>query len=122
PNLDKANSSEDVGYPEKLNLDRSSGDDSMEEDLPESKQIDSKFNVDELGVKGESVEMPIVKEECATAVVGEGLSAEKGGTDHNNNIPSVSLVKKQKIHVVCTLYYIFGCLNIHCVFSHHVEL
>ncbi|KAK2384685.1 apoptotic chromatin condensation inducer in the nucleus [Trifolium repens] len=98
PNLDKTNTSEDVGYPEKLNLDSSSGDDSMEEDLPESKQFDSKFNVDELGVKGESVERPIVKEERGAAVVGDGLSSEKGGTDHNNNIPSVSLVKKQKLH------------------------
>ncbi|GAU19743.1 hypothetical protein TSUD_78690 [Trifolium subterraneum] len=71
PNPDKTNSSEDVGYPEKLNLDRSSSGDSMEEDLPESKQFDSKFNVDELGVKGESVERPIVKEERGTAVVGE---------------------------------------------------
>ncbi|MED6179729.1 hypothetical protein PIB30_003528 [Stylosanthes scabra] len=47
PDLNKTNSSDDVGYPEKLNLDRSSGDDSMEEDLPENKQVDSKFDVDE---------------------------------------------------------------------------
>ncbi|MED6158257.1 hypothetical protein PIB30_031096 [Stylosanthes scabra] len=45
--FNKTNSSDDVGYPEKLNLDRSSGDDSMEEDLPENKQVDSKFDVDE---------------------------------------------------------------------------
>jgi apoptotic chromatin condensation inducer in the nucleus len=108
PNLDKTNSSEDVGYPEKVNLDSSSGDDSMEEDLPESKQFDSKFNVDELGVKGESVERPIVKEERGAAVVGDGLSSEKGGTDHNNNIPSVSLVKKQKLHGTLRFLFIFS--------------
>jgi apoptotic chromatin condensation inducer in the nucleus len=79
----------------------------MEEDLPESKQFDSKFNVDELGVKGESVEKPIAKEERGAAVVGEGLSSEKGGTDHNNNIPSVSLVKKQKLHGMLHFLFIF---------------
>ncbi|XP_057415488.1 uncharacterized protein LOC130710293 [Lotus japonicus] len=98
PNLNKPNSSEDVEYPEKLNLDRSSGDDSMEEDLPESKQYDSKFNVDELRDKGESVEVSILKEEGRTAVVGDGLSPDRGDTHHDNEIPPVSLVEKRKSH------------------------
>ncbi|MCI27883.1 apoptotic chromatin condensation inducer in the nucleus, partial [Trifolium medium] len=59
PDLNKTNSSDDVGYPEKLNLDRSSGDDSMEEDLPETRQYDSKFNVDELVDKVENNEVPM---------------------------------------------------------------
>lgn len=97
PDMNKANISEDVGYPEKLNLDGSSGDDSMEEDFPEEgKQFDSNFNVDELKEKGESVEVPVGNEEHDAIAVGDGLSSGKGGTQHNNNIPSVSLVKKQK--------------------------
>ncbi|KAJ1412865.1 SAP domain [Sesbania bispinosa] len=100
PYLNKINSSEDSGYPEKLNLDRSSGDDSMEEDLPESKHFDSKFNVDELRDKGESVEVPMVKEEggTGTVVVGDGLSPEKGVTHQDNDIPPVSVVDKRKFH------------------------
>lgn len=45
----KKSDSGDVGSSEKLNLDRSSGDDSMEEDVQESKQIDSKFTPNEVG-------------------------------------------------------------------------
>ncbi|XP_061344721.1 uncharacterized protein LOC133290618 [Gastrolobium bilobum] len=98
PDLNKINSGEDVGYPEKLNLDRSSCDDSMEEDLLESKQFDFKSNVDEIRDKGESVEVPIVKEEGSTVVVGDGLSLEKVGIRHDNDIPPVSLVEKRKFH------------------------
>ncbi|GKB59771.1 hypothetical protein Tco_0915957 [Tanacetum coccineum] len=43
-NIFNKNESEDVGSPKKLNLDPSSGDDSMEEDVLETKQIDSKFS------------------------------------------------------------------------------
>ena len=38
-----------MGSPEKLNLDRSSGDDSMEDDVSETKQIDSKFSSQDIG-------------------------------------------------------------------------
>ncbi|XP_061337442.1 uncharacterized protein LOC133284446 [Gastrolobium bilobum] len=98
PDLNKTNSSDDVGYPEKLNLDRSSGDDSMEEDLPETKQFDSKFNVDELRDKVESIEVPIVKEENITIVVGDGLSAGKGDTHQDIDISPVALAEKRKFH------------------------
>lgn len=94
PDLNKTNSSDDVGYPEKLNLDRSSGDDSMEEDLPETKQIDSKFNVD----KVESIEKLIVKEEISTIVVGDGLSAEKMDTSQDVDISPVAPAEKRKFH------------------------
>ncbi|TKY60324.1 Apoptotic chromatin condensation inducer [Spatholobus suberectus] len=96
PDFNKINSSKDVGYPEKLNLDRSSGDDSMEEDLPQSKQFDSKFNVNELRDKGEIVEVSIVKEEGSTVIVGEGSSSEKGGAHHANDIPSIPVIEKRK--------------------------
>ncbi|KAI5385623.1 actin cytoskeleton-regulatory complex protein PAN1 [Lathyrus oleraceus] len=94
PNLNKTNSNEDVGYLEKLYLDGSSGDDSMEEDMPESKQFDSKSNVGKLREKGESVEIMNVKEHD-TVMVRDGLSSE-GGIYSNNDIPSVSPVKKHK--------------------------
>ncbi|KAJ1382752.1 SAP domain [Sesbania bispinosa] len=96
PDLNKINSSDDVGYAEKLNLDRSSGDDSMEEDLPETKQFDSKFNVDELRDKVESNEMPIVKEEKSTVVGGDGLSAGKSDSHQDIDISPVALAEKRK--------------------------
>ncbi|KAI4317226.1 hypothetical protein L6164_025115 [Bauhinia variegata] len=96
PELNKTNSSEDVGYSEKLNLDRSSGDDSMEEDLLESKQFDSKFNVDELRDKKDSSEVNIVKEESGTKVVGDDLSAGKNDTHENNVIRPIAPSEKRK--------------------------
>lgn len=98
PDLNKTNSSDDVGYPEKLNLDRSSGDDSMEEDLPETKQIDSKFNVDELREKVESIEEPIVKEESRTIAVGDGVSGGKMDTLQDIDISPVAPTEKRKFH------------------------
>ena len=97
PDLNKTNSSDDVGYSEKLNLDRSSGDDSMEEDLPETKQIDSKFNVDELKDKVE-IEKPIVKEESSTIAVGDSLSAGKDDTHQDIDISPAALTEKRKFN------------------------
>ncbi|KAI9079892.1 hypothetical protein K1719_038138 [Acacia pycnantha] len=59
---------EDVGYSEKLNLDRSYGKDSMEEDLPESKQFDSKLQDVELRNRKENSKVPILKEESDTKI------------------------------------------------------
>ena len=73
--INKKIDSADVGYSEKLNLDRSSGDDSMEEDVLESKQIDSKYNSEEVEIKIEKSH--VVKEESHVAVLGDALSAEK---------------------------------------------
>ncbi|TKY47630.1 Apoptotic chromatin condensation inducer [Spatholobus suberectus] len=95
PDLNKTNSSDDVGYAEKLNLDRSSGDDSMEEDLPETKQIDSKFNVDELRDKVESTEGHIVKEENSTIVVGDSPSAGKIDIHQDTDISPVAVAEKR---------------------------
>lgn len=96
PDMNKTNSSDDVGYPEKLNLDRSSGDDSMEEDLPETKQYDSKFNVDEHRNKLESNEVPIVKEESNTIDLGDDLSVRKSDTLQDIDMKPVSLSDKRK--------------------------
>ncbi|XP_027336943.1 actin cytoskeleton-regulatory complex protein PAN1-like [Abrus precatorius] len=99
PDLNKTNSSDDVWYPEKLNLDRSSGDDSMEEDLPETKQIDSKFNVDQLRDKVEGIEEPIVKEESSTIVVGDGGYAGRSHTHQDLDMsPAAMTAEKRKFH------------------------
>ncbi|XP_022867038.1 uncharacterized protein LOC111386794 [Olea europaea var. sylvestris] len=52
-----------LGSHEKLNLDQTSVDGSMEEDVLESKQMDSKSNCDEMREKGDKTEMPTMKEE-----------------------------------------------------------
>ena len=119
PDLNKTNSCEDVGYPEKLNLDRSSGDDSMEEDLPENKQFDSKFNVGELRDKGESVEVPIVKEEGSAVVEGDGLSLEKGDTRQDNDTPTVSLAEKRKLLGKIYFHDFFLNFTIHFIYTLH---
>ncbi|GLT43999.1 hypothetical protein SLA2020_179180 [Shorea laevis] len=67
------NDCEDLDYSEKLNLDRSSGDESMEEDVLELKQIDSKCNTEEVG---DAIDKNL-REEVHVDVVGDDLSAEK---------------------------------------------
>ncbi|KAF8698617.1 hypothetical protein HU200_034861 [Digitaria exilis] len=47
-NVDSYNKNSPEGSPEKLNLDRSSGDESMEEDVMEIKQVESNMKSDEL--------------------------------------------------------------------------
>ncbi|GKV25317.1 hypothetical protein SLEP1_g34773 [Rubroshorea leprosula] len=71
--LIKKNDCEDLDYSEKLNLDRSSGDESMEEDVLELKQIDSKSNTEEVG---DMIDKNL-REEVHVDVVGDDLSAEK---------------------------------------------
>ncbi|XP_019437597.1 PREDICTED: apoptotic chromatin condensation inducer in the nucleus-like isoform X2 [Lupinus angustifolius] len=94
PDLNKTNISDDVGYPEKLSLDRSSGDDSMEEDLPES----SKVNFDELRDKVESTKVPTVKVENTTVVVGDGQSGGKSDSHQDIDFSPVGLVEKRKFN------------------------
>ncbi|KAI3996354.1 hypothetical protein MKX01_026822 [Papaver californicum] len=72
-NLDKKNDATDASL-EKLNLDRSSGDESMEEDISESRHVESKHNSDEMKVND-------VKEEnhvgvTIDSVSDKGISAE----------------------------------------------
>ncbi|WCJ34049.1 Apoptotic chromatin condensation inducer in the nucleus [Euphorbia peplus] len=75
--LSKENDILDVGDSEKLNLDRSSGDDSMEEDVVENKQIDSKYNPDGAGDKIEESEMHVVKDEILVDAPGNHLSTDE---------------------------------------------
>ncbi|KAA8546854.1 hypothetical protein F0562_003283 [Nyssa sinensis] len=94
--MSKKNDSADVGFSEKLNLDRSSGDDSMEEDALESKQIDSKYNSDEVGNRSEKTDVPVVKEESLVDVMRDDIPVDKKdnhGEDKNGL--AVSTVKRK---------------------------
>ncbi|KAJ6413562.1 hypothetical protein OIU84_006370, partial [Salix udensis] len=96
--LSKKNDSFDVGYSEKLNLDRSSGDDSMEEDVLASKQMDSKYNTDEVGDKGKiKNEVPSVKEENLVNVTGKDLSTDQKEIHVENKICPVAPMEKRKL-------------------------
>ncbi|XP_031257019.1 apoptotic chromatin condensation inducer in the nucleus [Pistacia vera] len=96
--MGKKNDSADVGYSEKLNLDRSSGDDSMEEDVLESKQIDSKDSFDEVRDRSEKDEVSVVKEDSPVDVVGDGLSDDKKDVQVENKSRPVVAAEKRKIN------------------------
>ncbi|KAI3669356.1 hypothetical protein L6452_40589 [Arctium lappa] len=97
-NICKKNDNEDVGSPEKLNLDRSSGDDSMEEDALESKQIDSKFNSQDLGDISKKTELSLIKEDEPVDVMVEDTPAVKNTeSTKDNSDPSVAPTKR-KLH------------------------
>lgn len=72
--VNKKNYSAEMVYSEKLNLDRSSGDDSMEEDVLDGKQIDSKDKPDRRH-KNEQPSINVVKEDAFVDVVGDDSSA-----------------------------------------------
>ncbi|KAH9718475.1 SAP domain-containing protein [Citrus sinensis] len=88
----------DMGYSEKLNLDRSSGDDSMEDDVLESKQIDSKDSSDEVRNRTEKNDVSVVKEESPVDVVGDGLSADIKHADVDDKSRPVIPAEKRKIN------------------------
>ncbi|KAG4211933.1 hypothetical protein ERO13_A02G133000v2 [Gossypium hirsutum] len=92
------NDSAEMAYSEKLNLDRSSGDDSMEEDVLESKQIDSKCSTDEMGDKSEKNRAPIVKEKSPVGVLRDDLSIDKKDTLVENKSRSFVPAEKRKLH------------------------
>ncbi|XP_044469321.1 formin-like protein 5 [Mangifera indica] len=96
--MGKKNYSADVGYSEKLNLDRSSGDDSMEEDVLESKQFDSKDSSDEVRDRSEKDELPVVKEDSPVDVVGDGLSDDKKDVQVEKKSRPVVAAEKRKIN------------------------
>lgn len=94
----KKNDSAELVYAEKLNLDRSSGEDSMEEDLLESKQIDSEFIPDEAGDKNEQPAMNILKEDGFVDVVGDDSSACEKEVYINSNLHPAAPAVKRKLH------------------------
>ncbi|KAF6149225.1 hypothetical protein GIB67_026081 [Kingdonia uniflora] len=76
---------------EKLNLDRSSGDDSMEEDMLDIKQIDSNHNSDEVGDRVE-LDVCIVDEETVEAT---GGYSDKKDISTEKNIVAVPAEKRK---------------------------
>ncbi|XP_010916922.1 uncharacterized protein [Elaeis guineensis] len=95
--LSKNEDSADGGSPEKLNLDRSSGDESMEEDVLESKHIESNIKSDELGEKTEASEVHTV--EMGTSVVAAvgGSSLEKKDTVDEEKVGPTAPTEKRKL-------------------------
>ena len=111
--LNKKNDSADMGSSEKLNLDRSSGDDSMEEDILESKQIDSKYNSDEVGDRSEQTEVLDVKEEGHVNVVGDVPSADKKGIHVETKDRPVAPPEKRKLQgKICIRRFLLPNLNL----------
>ncbi|KAG8079656.1 hypothetical protein GUJ93_ZPchr0007g4439 [Zizania palustris] len=76
-NLDKKENSPDSGSPEKLNLDRSSGDESMEEDVMETKHVNPNTKSDYLEGKTEVTSEHDVKEVTLIDTVTEGSTVHK---------------------------------------------
>ncbi|KNA06981.1 hypothetical protein SOVF_175250 [Spinacia oleracea] len=91
------NYSADLGSSEKLNLDRSSGDDSMEEDALESKHIDSNYNSEEIVEKTDKSEVTTIKEERPVATMDIDMPAKEKGTHHENNVVAAVSTDKRKL-------------------------
>ncbi|XP_076919142.1 uncharacterized protein LOC143579843 [Bidens hawaiensis] len=70
-NIFKTNDCGDVGSPEKLNLDRSSGDESMEDDALESKQVDSISEITEAPVVKDGEPVDVMVEDTPAAKITE---------------------------------------------------
>lgn len=94
--VSKNNDSLDAGYSEKLNLDRSSGDESMEEDVLDIKQIDSKYNSNEKGDKSEKSEVHVLKEENLIDVTGSDLPMDQKEVHVENKIHGHAAVPAEK--------------------------
>ncbi|CAL5084168.1 unnamed protein product [Urochloa decumbens] len=73
--LDREKESPDGSSREKLNFDRSSGDESMDEDLAESKHADSNVKSDDLGGKTEVTSEHVLKEASLLDTAAEGSTA-----------------------------------------------
>ncbi|KAL0424389.1 UNVERIFIED_CONTAM: Apoptotic chromatin condensation inducer in the nucleus [Sesamum radiatum] len=90
----------DLDPPEKLSLDRSSGDDSMEEDILESKEYksDSKKISDNLGRPVDT----IAREEEHVDVVGHDIPVGTKFTNAENETASALTSVKRKLNEFCT--------------------
>ncbi|KAJ8635492.1 hypothetical protein MRB53_009759 [Persea americana] len=93
--LIKKNESTDAGSPEKLNLDPSKGDDSLEEDVLDSKQIDSNHNSDEVIDRNELMELPVVKEGSVDVAMEVRPSPGKRVPDEENHNLEISSEKRK---------------------------
>uniref|UniRef100_A0A5B6Z9E1 Putative apoptotic chromatin condensation inducer in the nucleus-like isoform X1 n=1 Tax=Davidia involucrata TaxID=16924 RepID=A0A5B6Z9E1_DAVIN len=86
----------DEGPLEKINLDHSSADDSMEEDVMETKQIDSNHNFIEVTEKIELTEVPRVKVGGIVDAVGPDFSSDKleSSSEKKDNVAAVHEKRK----------------------------
>uniref|UniRef100_A0A5B6Z9R2 Putative apoptotic chromatin condensation inducer in the nucleus-like isoform X1 n=1 Tax=Davidia involucrata TaxID=16924 RepID=A0A5B6Z9R2_DAVIN len=86
----------DEGPLEKINLDHSSADDSMEEDVMETKQIDSNHNFIEVTEKIELTEVPRVKVGGIVDAVGPDFSSDKleSSSEKKDNVATTSEKRK----------------------------
>lgn len=104
--LSKKNDIVDGESPEKLNLDRSSGDDSMDEDVSETKQIESNDNSDKLGGKIEDIKAQVGKAENLVDVA--MLPAEDTIADDNGE-PAASTEKRKAEGTMIITIGSFSC-------------
>ncbi|GAB2220504.1 hypothetical protein Droror1_Dr00008162 [Drosera rotundifolia] len=96
----KKDGSADLGSPEKLNLDQSSGDD-MDDDASESKQIGSTYKLNEVGAKESDVSMvkdhtPLVGKEHVHAENKSAVSATTEKRKLCDNVVEVSEPSKRQ--------------------------
>ncbi|KAJ8765469.1 hypothetical protein K2173_014591 [Erythroxylum novogranatense] len=94
--MNKKNDSIEIIDSEKLNLDRSSGDDSLEDDVLESKPIDSKYDPDEVGDKTEKNEVITGMVKNLAEGVGNDLCTEQKEVHDDGNILSPAPLEKRK--------------------------
>jgi apoptotic chromatin condensation inducer in the nucleus len=100
------------GSPEKLNLDRSSGDESMEEDVMEIKQVESNMKSDDLGGKTDlnsdevkSVTLPDSVVEASSVDTKEVIAEEKSAAStEKRKLEGLSLCYKFLIFALKYLY------------------
>ncbi|KAF8405963.1 hypothetical protein HHK36_008043 [Tetracentron sinense] len=102
--LNKKNDSADGESLEKLNLDRSSGDDSMEEDILENKQIDLNHNSNEVGDMIQLNEVLVVKEEGAADPTGADVSSDKKEIPAENKNSLAPPAEKRKLQVYMVVF------------------
>ncbi|XXG42788.1 hypothetical protein AAC387_Pa01g2978 [Persea americana] len=93
--LIKKNKSTDARSPEKLNLDPSKGDNSLEEDVLDSKQIDCNHNSNEAIDRNELMELLVVKEGSADVAMEVGPSPGKRVPDEKNHNLEISSKKRK---------------------------
>ncbi|KAE8637571.1 hypothetical protein CSA_017848 [Cucumis sativus] len=89
----------DVGFSEKLNLDRSSGDDSIE-DTTENK-TDSVNNLEEMGEKNVKNEGLMSQEEKVVDIAMRGSTGDRKSIGIENDVTSLP-AEKRRLHVMLT--------------------
>ncbi|KAF5196261.1 Apoptotic chromatin condensation inducer in the nucleus [Thalictrum thalictroides] len=95
--LSKKIDSLDGGSSEKLNLDRSSGDDSMEEDVLESKQVESNHVPDDIEDKSEPIKDHVMIEGSPVGATGVGFSPNRKDEATESKSSGAPFAEKRKL-------------------------